>query len=99
MGCFFGTLLCTAISSALLIAPSAYHRLHFRQRNKEELLLSSNRFAIAGLMFLAVAMVGAVVLITDVLYGPLATVGCGLAAAALFGWFWAGLPLMRRRQQ
>jgi hypothetical protein len=97
-GMFFGTLLCTAISAALLISPSAYHRLHFRQRNKEELLLSSNRLAIAGLGFLAAAMVGAVVLITDVLYGTLATVCCGLGAAALFGWFWAALPLMRRWQ-
>jgi Family of unknown function (DUF6328) len=97
-GVFFGTLLCTAISAALLIAPSAYHRLHFRQRNKEELLLSSNRFSIAGLGFLAAAMVGAVVLITDVLYGPLATVCFGLATAALFGWFWGALPLMRRWQ-
>jgi uncharacterized protein DUF6328 len=97
-GVFFGTLLCTAISAALLISPSAYHRLHFRQRNKEELLLSSNRLAIAGLGFLAAAMVGAVVLITDVIYGPLATVCFGLGAAALFGWFWAALPLMRRRQ-
>jgi hypothetical protein len=97
-GVFFGTLLTTAVSAALLIAPSAYHRLHFRQRNKEELLLSSNRFAIAGLVFLAGAMVGAVVLITDVLYGTLATVCVGVAAAILFGFFWGLLPLMRRRQ-
>ena len=27
---YFGTLLCTAISAALLISPSAYHRLTFR---------------------------------------------------------------------
>lgn len=96
-GLFFGTLLCTAISAALLIAPSAYHRLHFRQGNKEELLLSSNRFMIGGLTFLAAAMVGAIVLITNVLYGDAASICFGLAAAALFGWFWGGLPLMRRR--
>lgn len=97
-GLFFGTLLCTAVSGALLIAPSAYHRLHFRQRTKEELLLSSNRFSIGGLAFLAAAMVGAVILITDVLYGPLATICFGLGATVLFGWFWAVLPLSRRRQ-
>jgi hypothetical protein len=94
---FFGTLLCTAVSATLLIAPSAYHRLHFRQRGKEDLLVSSNHFAIAGLMFLAVAMVGAIVLITDVLYGTVPTICFGLAAVALFGWFWVGLPLTRRR--
>jgi hypothetical protein len=39
---FFGTLLATAISSALLIAPSAYHRINFREKDKERMLLTSN---------------------------------------------------------
>jgi hypothetical protein len=95
---FLVTLLTTAISAALLIAPSAYHRIHFRQHNKEEVLLTSNRCAMAGLGFLALAMVGATILITDVIYGPLATICIGLASAALFGWFWAALPLSRRGQ-
>jgi hypothetical protein len=95
-GLFLATLLCTAVSAALLIAPSAYHRLHCRQRNKEELLVTSNRLAIAGLAFLALAMVGVIVLVTDVLYGAWATIGFGLAAVAVFGWLWAGLPLLRR---
>jgi hypothetical protein len=98
-GLFFATLLSTAISAALLIAPSAYHRVHFRQRNKEELLLTSNKLSIAGLVFLAIAMVGAVVLITDVLYDVGATVLFGLAAAAVFGWFWGVLPAVRRRER
>jgi hypothetical protein len=97
-GLFFATLLSTAVSAALLIAPSAYHRLHFRQQNKEDLLLTSNKLSIAGLVFLAIAMVGAVVLITDVLYGVGATVVFGVAAAALFAWFWAVLPGLRRIQ-
>jgi hypothetical protein len=95
---FLMTLLLTAVSAALLIAPSAYHRLHFRQHNKEQLLLSSNRLAIAGLAFLAIAMVCAIVLITDVLYSPLATTCVGLGSAAFFAWFWAALPLVRRHQ-
>ena len=73
------------------------HRLHFRQREKER-LLSANRFTIACLAFLAAAMIGAVVLITDFLYGPAATIGFGLAAGAVFVWLWAALPLLRRLQ-
>ena len=96
-GLFFAVLLCTAVASVLLIAPSAYHRLHFRQHNKEELLLTSNRLAIAGLGFLALAMIGAVVLITDFLYSTTASVIVGVVGAVLFGWFWALLPLTRRR--
>jgi hypothetical protein len=95
---FLATLLFTAISAALLIAPSVYHRLHFRQKDKEELLLASNRLSIGGIGFLAIAMIGAVVLVTDVLYPPAATVVTGLGSAALFGWFWAALPLTRLRR-
>jgi hypothetical protein len=95
---FLTTLLLTAISAALLITPSAYHRIHFRQHNKEELLVTSNRLSIAGLAFLAFAMIGAIILITDVIYGPVATTVVGIASAAVFGWFWAVLPIMRRQQ-
>ena len=45
---FFAVLCCTAISAAFLIAPSAWHRIHFRQQEKEHLLLTSNKLAIVG---------------------------------------------------
>lgn len=93
---YFGTLLCTAISAALLISPTAYHRLTFRQQKKRELVLVSNRLAIAGMSFLALAMTGAVMLITDVLFGTVATVAFTLAIAAMFAVFWGALPLRRR---
>jgi len=93
---YFATLLCTAISAALLISPTAYHRLNFRQQNKEELVMVSNRLAIAGMIFLALAMTGAIMLITDVLFGPVATVTFSAAAVMLFAVFWGALPLRRR---
>ena len=71
---YFGTLLCTAISAALLIAPTAYHRLTFHLQQKRELVFFANRLSIAGLGFLALAMTGALMLITDVLFGGVATV-------------------------
>jgi hypothetical protein len=93
---FFATLLCTALSSALLIAPSAYHRLHFRQHSKEDLLRTSNRLSIAGVAFLAAAIVGSIVLISDVLFGTAAAIVFGTGTAIVFGWFWGALPLLRR---
>src|SRR5438093_3337436 len=45
---YFGAFLCTALATALLIAPSTYHRLHFRALNKEQLIFTSNRLSIAG---------------------------------------------------
>ena len=94
---FFATLIATAISTAFFIAPSAYHRLHFRNQEKERLLFTSNKFAITGFFFLAVSMVGAVVLVTSVLYSGAAVVVTGVLAAVLFGGLWALLPLFRRR--
>jgi len=93
---YFATLLCTAISAALLISPTAYHRLTFHLQQKRELVMLSNRLAIAGLGFLALAMTGAVMLITDVLFGVLATTVFGLAALAMFVALWGLLPLRRR---
>ncbi len=93
---YFATLLCTAISAALLISPTAYHRLTFHLQQKRRLVLLANRLAIAGLAFLALAMTGAIVLITDVLFGVAATVVFGVAAGAMFAVLWGLLPLRRR---
>jgi hypothetical protein len=90
---FFGTLCATAVASVLLIAPSAWHRLHFRQKDKEHVLLVSNSLSIAGLAFLAAAMVGAVMLIADFIHSPTLTIVSGVIAVILFGWFWAAQPL------
>jgi hypothetical protein len=93
---YFGTLLCTAISAILLISPSAYHRVTFRYQQKRKLVFYSNRFAIAGLTFLALAMTGAIALITAVLFGTVASVVTSVSALAAFGFFWFALPLRRR---
>jgi len=93
---YFSTLLCTALSAVLLIAPTSYHRMTFHLQQKHELIFLANRFAIAGLSFLALAMTGAIVLITDLLFGGVATVVTGVATALTFVTLWYVLPLRRR---
>lgn len=93
---YFATLLCTAISAALLISPSAYHRLTFHFQQKRHLVYLANRFTIAGLGFLALAMTGAIMLITDVLFGGLTTVLVSAAALTMFVVLWYLLPLRQR---
>jgi hypothetical protein len=95
---FFISLLCTTAGSVLLIAPSAYHRLRFRDRDKEQMLYTANRLAIAGTLFLAVAMTSAVYLVTDLVFQAGLTVVVTVLAGATFGWFWYGLPLVRKAQ-
>jgi membrane-bound acyltransferase YfiQ involved in biofilm formation len=93
---YFVILVATAISTACFIVPTAYHRLNFRRREKEHILVSSNKFAIAGIMFLAVSMIGVMVLITDVIYSETAAVVVGALTFVVFGGLWALLPLLRR---
>jgi Family of unknown function (DUF6328) len=92
---FFATLAATAISTVLLIAPSAWHRIHFRQKDKEEILVASNKLTMAGLAFLALAMIGAVMLIADFAFSVTLTVISGIVAAVLLAMFWAAIPLLR----
>ena len=97
---YFVTFLLTAIATILLIAPSAYHRLRWRQRDKEQMLRTANRLSIAGMAFLAAALTGAVYLVTDLLFASAAVVYLVTAAAgALVLWFWYGLALMRRARE
>jgi hypothetical protein len=90
---FFAVLSATAISAILLIAPSAWHRLRFRQQDKERIMFASNRMAIVGLGFLALAMIGAVMLIANYVFGDAQTIVSGALATLLFGLFWYALPL------
>ena len=93
---FFAAFLCTAVSTALLIAPSAYHRLRWREHDKERLLQTSNTLAIAGTAFLAAAITAVVYLVTDLIYGFVTSVVVTLAAGTMFAWLWYALPLVRR---
>jgi hypothetical protein len=94
-GVYFAVLLLTAFACALLMAPTAYHRLQFRRGQKEDILLFANRSALLGLAALALAMSGAVLLITDFLFGIAAGIPVGVGAALMFGTLWYLLPLRR----
>jgi uncharacterized membrane protein YbjE (DUF340 family) len=50
------------------------------------------------MVFLALAMIGAIFLITDVLFGDVSAAVNATALAVAFGWFWYGLPLLRLRE-
>jgi amino acid transporter len=95
-GLFFVVMSLTAMSLAFLIAPSSWHRLRFRRRDKERILRASNRMSIAGLAFLALAMTGAVMLIADFIYSPTLTIVSGIAAGLVFAVLWYVAPLLRQ---
>jgi cation transport ATPase len=93
---YFATLLASVLASVLLIAPTPYHRLNFGQRDKRHIVKVANAMALAGLTVLAIAMTGAVLLITDVLFGQTATVVTGIGVGTVFAVLWFAVPLRRR---
>jgi predicted membrane channel-forming protein YqfA (hemolysin III family) len=93
---YFAAFACTTGASILLIAPSAYHRLRWRQRDKERLLRTANTFAIAGLGFLAAAITCTVFLVTDVLYSVEVAGGVTVVAGVALFACWYALPMWRR---
>ncbi len=94
---FFATLLCTAVATALLIAPSAHHRLLWRRGAREHRLRSGNFITILGLVFLVPAMVGVIFVIADLMFGLVEAVAVTVLTAVSFAGLWFVLPLWYRR--
>jgi amino acid transporter len=89
---YFVALLLCAAASAFLIAPSAHHRLRFREGAKEELLQLGNRMAIAGLVCLALAIAASVSVVADFLYGERVRVPVTVAVLLGLGGLWFVVP-------
>ncbi len=93
---FFTSLVCMALSAGLLLAPSAHHRLLWRCHARERRLRVANRFAIAGMVLLALAMMGAMFVITDVLFGSISASVAAVLIAAFFLYVWFVVPMQYR---
>jgi hypothetical protein len=96
-GTYFVTLLFTGAAVVLLIAPTAYHRILFRLGDKERLVMVANRFTLAGLACVGFSMVGALLLVTDLMFdGGFVVVTTAVASLACVT-LWCVAPLRRRR--
>jgi hypothetical protein len=93
---YIATLLTTALASLFLIAPSVHHRIQFRQRQKEEIVLTANVLAIIGLILLGMAMVGVILLVMSFLLGGAAAAIATGSIALLFVLVWLVFPIYRR---
>jgi hypothetical protein len=98
-GVYFATLLACALSVVLLVAPAAQHRLLFRKQDKEPMLFRFNRYSIGGLLFLGVALSGALLLVTSYLFGTGGAVAATTITVLLIVTLWIGIPLRRRNSE
>jgi hypothetical protein len=94
-GVYFAAFGATAIGAVLLIAPAVRPRARFRERDKEALVVTGNRLALAGTMFVAAAIALVAVLVTERLYGWVWAAVAGVIVAGLELWFWYGWAMLR----
>ncbi|HET6831296.1 MAG TPA: DUF6328 family protein [Solirubrobacterales bacterium] len=93
---YYVTLLLTAAASVCFIGPTGRHRLRFRERDLDWVVTSSNRLMVAGLVFLGGAIVGAVLLVTMVVFSDVAAIVVAAILAVGIAWLWFAAPLTRR---
>jgi hypothetical protein len=89
------TLLATALSAVMLIAPSMHHRLQFREGNKSKILRDSNRLTVLGMSALAIAMIGAVMLCTDYVFSSETMAWTVGVVTLAFLIVWYAIPIRR----
>jgi hypothetical protein len=90
---FVVAFLSTAVSVALLAAPSSYHRLRFRQGDKEQMVRIGNRLSIAGITASAVSIEAVVLLVMDYVISLEAAIAATAALGLVVLVLWYGLPL------
>jgi hypothetical protein len=87
-----------AIATACFVAPTAFHRVVFRRGQRARLVELANRCAIAGLAWLALAIVASTTLVASVLVaGALVPVLTAIVTTGVFVVMWFGIGLAIRR--
>jgi uncharacterized membrane protein YiaA len=95
---YFGVLICVALATVMLVAPTAGHRILFRRQQKEFIVTISNTLALVGLLLLAIGMTGAIALISNFIFGTTTAVVSSIVMAIAYAGFWYLGPLRRRAQ-
>jgi hypothetical protein len=93
---FFVAFIATALSSILLIAPSAFHRIGFRVEEKGRIVRVGNTLAIAGLAVLAVAIDAVVLLVADYIFDLTTAIITTVVLGVAFVTVWFAWPLISR---
>jgi len=96
---YYATLVSTAVALVLLLAPSAYHRLRFREGDKDAMVRKGIREAIAGTGAIALAFTGVLYLITDLVFTTQAAIAVAVAFFALTAWRWWAIALYRKARE
>jgi len=92
---YYATLVSTAVALVMLLAPAAFHRIRFREGDKELMLQKGNREAIAGTAAIALAFTGVLFLVTDLVFSVPVAIVAASGFFALTAWRWWVIALIR----
>jgi Flp pilus assembly protein TadB len=96
---YFAAVLTAAMSSLLLIAPAANHRLLFREGLKEGLLRAANKVAIAGLLMLGAGIGLSLYLVTTMVFTTTLAVLVATAVGLLTLFVWFVFPRLLKEDE
>lgn len=86
------------LTTALIIAPVSFHRILFRQRERDWLVAAAHWCARAGLALFGLVSSGVVLLVFDIVIGTAAGIVAGAVAVTVNAVLWYGVPRILRHQ-
>jgi fatty acid desaturase len=89
---YLATMVGSVVTTGLIIAPVAFHRMLFRQRQRPWLVAAADVFAKIGLLLLAVTTSGVILLVFDMVVSWSAALTAAIATFVGLLAVWAGTP-------
>ena len=93
---YYVTFLLAAGSLVLLLAPPAFHRVQFRQHDKEMMIRAANLEVIAALVLVSLSLAGTLLLITDLIFPVGIAIAAAVVTLVVTSLLWWAFPIARR---
>jgi hypothetical protein len=94
---YLGALLCVAASTALLLAPTAWHRIRFKKGDKPWITRRGTALVLAAMVVMVPGITGTLFVVTDVILSRPIALAVGVVTALLLLGLWFAVPLARHR--
>lgn len=94
---YFVALLFVAVACALLMAPTAHHRMRFHHGDKAWITRLGTTFALAAMLFLAVGVSVTLFVVSALIFSRAAAVAVGATSAVALLTLWYVIPWLRHR--
>lgn len=89
---FLAILAGSVATTLIIVAPVSFHRTLFRRRQRDWLVAAGHLCARAGLLLFSLVTAGVIMLVFDVVAGPVAGVVSAVVAVSAFALIWYGVP-------